>query len=196
MLEIRGSAGEGPVATPVGDESVCRLSPAKQMCWVCRWRTDLNSRTGLPVNRVGIGSTSKLLRGSATAMQRPQRRLATLDRWGTRQRGAVRSPSARSPAIADTYVHRRAPSYRPLCNAFIDHHRPVDAVRVSEGKPPMENAKHIGCMWALAVAVGVGMAVANTPGSGVGRAGRFRHGFVVWRVVAVEFVAAFRLDVL
>jgi hypothetical protein len=27
----------------------------------------------------------------------------------------------------------------------------------------MENAKHIGCMWALAVAVGVGMAVANTP---------------------------------
>ncbi len=61
----------------------------------------------------------------------------------------------------------------------------------------MENAKHIACcMWALAVAVGVGMAVANTPGSGVGRAGRFRHGFVVWRVVAVEFVAAFRLDVL
>ena len=76
---------------------------------------------------------------------------------------AVRSPSARSPAIADTYVHRRAPSCRPLCNAFIDHHRPVDAVRVSEGKPPMENAKHIGCMWALAVALGVGMAVANTP---------------------------------
>jgi hypothetical protein len=27
----------------------------------------------------------------------------------------------------------------------------------------MENARHIGCMWALAVAVGVGMAVANTP---------------------------------
>ena len=27
----------------------------------------------------------------------------------------------------------------------------------------MENAKHIGCMWALAVALGVGMAVANTP---------------------------------
>jgi hypothetical protein len=27
----------------------------------------------------------------------------------------------------------------------------------------MENAKHIGCMWALAVVLGVGMAVANTP---------------------------------
>jgi hypothetical protein len=27
----------------------------------------------------------------------------------------------------------------------------------------MENAKHIGCMWALAVALGVGMAIANTP---------------------------------
>jgi hypothetical protein len=27
----------------------------------------------------------------------------------------------------------------------------------------MENAKHIGCMWALAVALGVGLAVANTP---------------------------------
>jgi hypothetical protein len=27
----------------------------------------------------------------------------------------------------------------------------------------MENAKHIGCMWALAVALGVGMAVANAP---------------------------------
>ena len=27
----------------------------------------------------------------------------------------------------------------------------------------MENAKHIGGMWALAVALGVGMAVANTP---------------------------------
>jgi hypothetical protein len=27
----------------------------------------------------------------------------------------------------------------------------------------MENAKHIGCMWALAVALGVGMAVANSP---------------------------------
>jgi hypothetical protein len=46
---------------------------------------------------------------------------------------------------------------------LLDHHRPVDAARVSEGKPPMENAKHIGCMWALAVALGVGMAVANTP---------------------------------
>jgi hypothetical protein len=27
----------------------------------------------------------------------------------------------------------------------------------------MENAKHIGCMWALAVALGVGLGVANTP---------------------------------
>jgi hypothetical protein len=27
----------------------------------------------------------------------------------------------------------------------------------------MENAKHIGCMWALAVALGIGLAVANTP---------------------------------
>jgi hypothetical protein len=27
----------------------------------------------------------------------------------------------------------------------------------------MANAKHIGCMWALAVALGMGVAVANTP---------------------------------
>jgi hypothetical protein len=27
----------------------------------------------------------------------------------------------------------------------------------------MQNAKHIGCMWALAVALGLGMAIANTP---------------------------------
>ena len=84
------------------------------------------------------------VKGSATAMQRQQRRLATLDRRGTG-------------------VRRDAPSCRRLCNAFIDHHRPVDAARVSERKPPMENAKHIGCMWALAVALGVGMAVANSP---------------------------------
>ncbi len=96
-------------------------------------------------------------------MQRQQRRLATLDRRGTRQRGPCGRRSARSPAIADTYVHRDAPGCRRLCNAFSDHHRPVDAARVSERKPPMENAKHIGCMWALAVALGVGMAVANTP---------------------------------
>lgn len=29
--------------------------------------------------------------------------------------------------------------------------------------PSMANAKHIGCMWALAVALGVGLAVASTP---------------------------------
>jgi hypothetical protein len=50
-----------------------------------------------------------------------------------------------------------------LVGDCFDHHRPVDAARVNEGKTPMENAKHIGCMSALAVALGVGMAVANPP---------------------------------
>jgi hypothetical protein len=53
-------------------------------------------------------------------------------------------------------------SREPYRDCF-DHHRPVDAARVNEGKTPMENAKHIGCMSALAVALGVGMAVANPP---------------------------------
>ena len=43
----------------------------------------------------------------------------------------------------------------------------------------MENAKHIGGIWALAVALGIGMAVASTPAVACGRARRFRRGFVV-----------------
>ncbi len=133
-------------------------------------------------------------------MQRPQRRLATLDHLGCparsrlhrRARDADPTPAI-PPGHHPAKRHRcevdfRRCCHRPPCDAFIDHHRPVDAARVSEGNHHGKRKAH---RWHVGTDRRGGRRDRRRQyaRSGVGRAVRFRQGFVVWWVVAVEFVA-------